>query len=158
MDDHNRPLNNRGLAAAPLMGAQLASLLAERRQKLDLILSSSAKRACQTSALVRPELHNSPEERILHELYLCGPEGVLAEIRKIEDRVDSLLVVSHNPDLQILTTLLAAGGDDSMRAEATAHFPTGCLAGLEFDCRHWREVGPGRGRIFAFATPKGLAS
>ena len=58
--DHERPLNKRGLAAAPRMG----QLLAEQQLIPEIILCSTAERARQTAALA--ELHlDIPEWRKL---------------------------------------------------------------------------------------------
>ena len=157
LGDHDRPLNKRGLRAAPVMGVRLNSLLRERGHALDRVYCSSAKRARQTWALVSAELEGPVEEEILKELYLCGPEGVLRQIHRTDASVDSLLIVSHNPDLHILTTILPGHGAMDLRTESTQHFPTGTLVGLTFDVDNWHNVSPRSGTLFEFSTPKGLA-
>ena len=69
--DHDRPLNDRGRTAAPLVGGYLRAhdLIPDR------VLCSSARRTCETLALL--DLPDSVDIEIEHVLYLAYAETVL---------------------------------------------------------------------------------
>ncbi len=103
-------------------------------------------------------------------LYGAGPGALIGRLREIEEGVDSVMVIGHNPTLQSVVVALAEGSDgvsgeeaDVVSAEeaedllaAVGHkFPTCALATLAFSCP-WRELAPGRGRLIAFVRPADL--
>ncbi len=91
--------------------------------------------------------------RIERALYAASEQWLLELLRGLEDGVESVLVIGHNPGLERLVLTLAGSGP---RLAAVAHkYPTGALAMLEFDGR-WRELGAGSARLTDFVTPKGL--
>lgn len=148
LSDHERPLNERGRRAAPAMGRRIrAAGLAP-----DLVLCSSARRARETWALVAPELGCAPKLLVEDGLYLCGPEALLARLRRLR-RERTVLLVAHNPDLHELAAALAGDGPPADLRALAAKFPTGALAVLELPA--WRELAPGAARLTLFATPRG---
>ena len=89
--DHQRPLNKRGRADAPRIGARLTELgWAPER-----VLSSSATRTRETFALMNEAL-GEPEVTFLDSFYLTGAEAVDDELSKLPDGVESVLVLGHN--------------------------------------------------------------
>src|SRR5262249_35197097 len=103
--DHDRPLNERGRESARQIGAVL------RRDGLipDLVLCSSARRTCETAALL--DLPDTTTLEIDHDLYVTSPDVVLALMAKTPDAVETLMVVGHNPTTQ--TVALALAGSDT---------------------------------------------
>ena len=70
--DHDRPLNDRGMSAAPRVG----SAIAEKGKVPDIIISSTALRAATTAKLIAKEI--SVEDAHLHydeQLYLASIRG-----------------------------------------------------------------------------------
>ena len=69
LDDHDRPLNKRGLEAAPRMG----NYLRKKGVRPDILLSSTATRAITTAGLIVDELQFNREIiQPLKELYLAS--------------------------------------------------------------------------------------
>ena len=68
LSDHDRPLNERGRNAAPLIGKWLR----DNAPALDLALVSSATRALETWKLVAAELKTRPAVTIDRSFYLAG--------------------------------------------------------------------------------------
>ena len=66
VDDHERPLNKRGLKAAPRMG----QLIADEGLKPDVIVSSTAVRAATTAAAIAEECGYDGEIHYTDDLYL----------------------------------------------------------------------------------------
>jgi phosphohistidine phosphatase len=152
LKDFDRPLAPRGEAAAPRLGAYMA----ERGLSPELILCSPAVRARQTLDLVLPHLADDPTVVYEGSLYLAAPSVVLARLRKIEGKVNCVMVVGHDPGMQTLALELSGAGDPKVLQAIAAKFPTAALAVIRFKAREWSRIGPAKGRIDLFVTPKTL--
>ncbi|MGE5267926.1 MAG: SixA phosphatase family protein [Deltaproteobacteria bacterium] len=154
LPDFDRGLAPRGLAAAPAIGAEIARL----GFSPDLVLCSSAKRARMTLDLVARPM-KLPSKAIHHEdgLYMASARQLLDRVRQIPDDVRSAMIVGHNPGFHELNVALI--GDRAAEAEraAKSKFPTCTFAVYTFDTDHWTDVGPRRGRVVHFVTPRRLS-
>ena len=143
--DHDRPLNKRGKRDAPRMG----SLLREESLIPDLIISSSAKRACMTVEAVVEESGYDGEVRFSRELYAAGPEAYLQALQVLDDEVECVMVVGHNPDLEELLEILTA---------EIEVLPTAALSQVALDIDHWQdlplEAGEPLGKLVALWRPR----
>lgn len=151
LDDHERPLSPRGIED----GMAVAEHCAKTGIAPALILCSSAVRTRSTLAVLLPYL---PVTQILVErgLYLADAETLLARVRAVDDAVESVLVIGHNDGIHDFARLLPGhAGDPELRIRLGSKFPTGALASCTFE-GSWRQVGPGRGTLFGFVTPKDL--
>ncbi|MEJ8574415.1 histidine phosphatase family protein [Microbaculum marinum] len=150
--DFDRPLNERGRAAAPRM----ASYMAENGLLPERIVCSAALRAVETLALVLPPISADMEIILSRRLYEADGEGYLTAVREAGGTAASLLLVGHNPAMEDVAGLLAPVGDAVALAEMHEKFPTAGLAVIDFDGPRWSDVGPGAGRLIAFHTPKSI--
>jgi phosphohistidine phosphatase len=153
LDDHDRPLTRRGERAARRVGTWLAGSGAAP----DLVLCSSARRAVDTLGGVLARLDREPRVCTEDALYATDPEGLLARIRSVEDAVDSLLLVGHDPAIGALAARLAAPGDSPALRRLEEKFPTGACALFRFAAGRWRDVAEREGELVAFVTPRDLA-
>jgi phosphohistidine phosphatase len=152
VDDFERPLNSRGRSAAPAMARHIAS----SGIAPDLILCSAAQRARETLALALPSFVHDCTIHIERCLYLTDAPSLLERIRSLPDGARQCMIIGHNPGLQQLALLLAADGETDDMTGLRAKFPTAAVAGIELAQSHWREIGPGDGRLFCFLTPRAL--
>jgi phosphohistidine phosphatase len=152
LDDFDRPLASRGEDAAPRMGAFMA------RHKIapELILCSPAVRARQTLDLVLPELPGTPTVAYEEALYLAAPKVLIERVRKIDAKVTHVMIVGHDPGMQALAVDLAGTGDPKLLEALARKFPTAGLAVIRFKARAWSKIGPGKGHLEVFMTPKAL--
>ncbi|GAA3629566.1 histidine phosphatase family protein [Microbacterium awajiense] len=114
LDDHDRPLNDRGRRDAPVMAARLA----ETGFRPDAILSSSALRARTTAGVfaealglavqIDPELYGAPAATLLGAAAASGAASVV--------------VVAHDPGMSVLAGRLSDGGIGQMPTCAVARF------------------------------------
>lgn len=148
--DHDRPLNARGRAAVPAMGA----FMAERGLAPSRILCSAARRARETLALLLPDLAGDIAISITDRLYQSDAPGYLTAVRAFGGTDLTVLVIGHNPAMEDFAQVLAPVGDAAGLAAIKDKYPTGGLAVIGFDLAHWRDVGPGEGRLISFHTPK----
>ncbi len=149
-DDRERQLNARGLAAAPMMG----NFLREQKLKPDLVLCSTAVRTRQTLELACGSWQAEPKTKYDDALYLADPFELLARIRKTPKTVKHLMLVGHNPGLQILAIELIGEGNPELVGAISSKLPTAGVVVMTFDAKSWADVGPGKGRLVHFATPK----
>ncbi len=148
--DVDRPLNARGRAAARAMGEELRRL----GLAADRIACSPARRAVETLALVADGYRGRMPVVQEPRLYLAAVETLMEIIRGTDDSHASLLLVGHNPGLQVLTLLLAK--DAPMRGDVSAKYPTAALAEVKFDVERWGEATPHAGRLERFLRPRDL--
>lgn len=121
LDDHDRPLNRRGLRDAPRMAARLA----ESGFRADAILSSTAARAAATAGHFGGAL-GVPVE-LQEDLY--GAPGSVLLRAAAERGADSVIVVAHDPGLSMLAGALSDGG--------IGHMPTCAVAIFTWDEDDW---------------------
>jgi phosphohistidine phosphatase len=152
LNDHDRVLNERGRQTAPIIG----QFLKRKNAAIDLALCSSAARAQETWDLVAQELPKPPPVQVDERLYLCGVENMVMRLREVSDDVQSLIVVAHNPDMQILTISLSADRGSQAAGRARHKFPTAGLACFELDIDHWPDLRPDCGELLYFESPKRL--
>jgi phosphohistidine phosphatase len=152
LEDFDRPLNDRGKGAAPLMG----KFMAEEGIVPDLILCSPAVRARQTLELALPHFRSEPTVNYEDDLYLTASSTLLKRIRKLEANVHHAMIVGHDPGLHRLAIELTGSGDPELLQALTRKFPTAGLAVIQFDVTAWSKVKPGTGRLRLFMTPKRL--
>lgn len=156
LDDMARPLAPRGRRAAPLIGRYMSA----RGLTPDLVLCSTAVRARQTLELVTAEwermARDNPKVAMRASLYLASAIELLATVRRLDDDVESVMVVGHNPGIATFAGTLASGGDRKGIETMAAKFPTAALAVIDLDVTAWDEAEPGSGRLAAFIRPKDL--
>ena len=153
LPDHDRPLMPRGVEAAALVGRHLK----ERGLRPDLIVCSTARRAVDTLALVLDALGRGMAVEHDRGIYLAGAPTLLERVRAAPDSAGTLMLVGHNPDMHHLAQHLAGRGEAADLRAVAEKFPTAGCAVLTFDTPHWREVGPGAGRLVEFVRPRLLA-
>ena len=132
LSDHDRPLNDRGMDAAPRVGR----LIAAECLQPDLILCSSAKRTMQTAELVMAASGADTRIESLETLYLASARTILETLVHHGGNSDRVLVVGHNPGLEDVVHTLGLG-----RME----MPTATLAHVRIDIEDWMMLG-GRGQ------------
>lgn len=127
LSDHDRPLNPRGQRDAPRM----ARWLADAGWVPDLVLASTATRVRETIQGMEAVWESVPPVLYSDALYLASPEELLRTIRSDAISGDTLLVVAHNPGLQILVSQLAG---------ELVSFPTAAMALFHVNATHWSDV------------------
>jgi phosphohistidine phosphatase len=127
LDDHERPLNKRGLRTAPLMG----QLIADERIVPDCILSSTAKRARETAFLVGKNCGFLPSIEIDPQLYPSSAAGCIDVLTNLPDDVSTLLLVAHNPGLERLVEVLTGTFE---------RLPTAALVQLSLEIDDWADL------------------
>ncbi|KJL41983.1 MULTISPECIES: SixA phosphatase family protein [Microbacterium] len=114
LDDHDRPLNDRGMRDAPRMAARLAAT----GFRPDVILSSTAVRARTTAEAFAAELGVAVS--LDPELYGAPAHTLLAAAAAT--RAATVMVVAHDPGMSALAASLSDDDIDHMPTCAVATF------------------------------------
>jgi phosphohistidine phosphatase len=139
-------------------GAAMARHLRKNSYAVQLILCSSSARTTQTAELLLHEL--VAEIAYRDALYLADAAKITAAVRGAPAEASSMMIVGHNPGLELCATQLAR--EPVRRKERTRYealeekFPTGALAILDFDIGRWRDVEAGTGKLVDFVRPRDL--
>ncbi|MRG59353.1 hypothetical protein GE115_05630 [Agromyces sp. CFH 90414] len=151
LDDHERPLNERGRRDAPAMGRRLA----ERGAAPALIVTSTAIRARTTADALAAEL-GIPDDRFLVEprLYAASGRSILAIAADLPRSVDSAMLVGHNPGMSDALVELIGGSGDGGEAGDAGDLPTCAVAECTVDVDDWSELIEGSGRLVRLDTPR----
>lgn len=143
LDDHDRPLNDRGINDAQLIGKKLRESL----PVIDKIVSSDALRAQTTAAIVTKELkENLPEYSLENRLYDFSGEQVLHFIKSMDNSVQNLMLFGHNHAF----TLIA----NKIGNKIIENIPTAGVVGIDFDSTDWEQINVGK--TFLTLFPKSL--
>jgi phosphohistidine phosphatase len=136
--DHERPLNDRGVRHARLMGAVLETL----GEVPDLVVTSSAVRARTTAELAMSGgSFDDVSIEVRESLYLPSVDDVLDAITSIPQGVERAMVVGHQPTWGHATEALCG---------ARVDFVTAAVAAI--DVRSFEE--PGGGTLRWFLPPR----
>ena len=142
VDDYNRPLNERGRKDAPNMGKHLKSI----NLLPDKIVSSSAERAITTARLIANGLRFPLQEIIETKgLYHASPKTILKQASLIENDVNTLFIVGHNPGISEFLSYLV---DDDYELK------TCCVAVLELKVVEWSALFQGTCILKQYISPR----
>ena len=144
LPDFERPLNERGTHAAPLVGKYMR----QRKIRPDLVICSPAKRTRETIALVLTAAGIAPPIRYDERIYEASVMSLLEIISEIEDDKTEVMLVGHNPGFENLLERLT---NESVRV------PTAALALIALNTEKWGEAQAVGGRLEFFVKAKELA-
>jgi phosphohistidine phosphatase len=143
--DHERPLNERGKAAAIDLGQWLAS----RGYVPQQVLCSDAVRTRETWAGIAPGLAGEAALELKPALYHAGPDVMLAVLRHASQ--DCVMMIGHNPGIAEFAARLVAHAPASSEF---SRYPTGATLVVDFAVETWGEVGFGIGITDDFIVPR----
>jgi len=145
--DHDRPLSKRGRKALDKLCEHLETL----GLIPDVVMCSSSLRTRETLDGVRPVL--GPQTRVVTDtaLYAAGAERLLTELRRLDEDVDTVFLIGHNPGVADLVELLAV--DAAAGGAALETFPTAAVAVLSV-AGPWAALQSDSAALKSFWTPR----
>lgn len=140
--DFDRPLNKRGKNDLVIMG----ELMNQKKIKLELILSSPAKRAKKTAIGIIKKL-GFKENKIVFkdDIYEASDRILLNIIKKTDERIKSVMLFGHNPGLTQLNNLISNHYIDNI--------PTCGIVALTSE-KDWKNAGNSSFNFLFFEFPK----
>lgn len=145
--DHDRPLNERGKAAA----ADLGQWLASRGYVPQKVLCSDAVRTQQTWAGIAPALPATPMMELKPALYHAGVDVMLAVLKNA--KADVVMMIGHNPGIAEFAGKLVAKAPLNTEFD---RYPTGATLVVDFVADSWDQIEFGSGIVDDFVIPKEL--
>lgn len=143
LDDHDRPLNARGIRSARALGDWLRA----GGRLPDEVLCSTARRTRDTLA----GLQLDAPARFLPALYHAAPKTMLDALAGARAR--TVLMIGHNPGIGILAQFMVAAPPAHDRFD---DYPTGATLVVDFPGDGWGTVRPGTGEVLDFVIPREL--
>lgn len=145
-EDKTRELSQTGIKDSLHMGAWFL----EQKLSFDLLISSSALRAEQTTMLAAEGMKLEQPKILLEDiLYEASVRQFLDYINNIEDGYQNVLCVGHNPTISYLAEYLTKAD--------TGDMTPGSVAIIKFENASWKEVGENTGELVGFVTPEMVA-
>jgi phosphohistidine phosphatase len=138
--DYERPLNNRGRRAAPFMGKMMKG----KGLVPDVILSSTAKRAWQTTELLKQAADFQTDIRFDERIYEASPGSLQQVVSELGDN-DFALLVGHNPGMEGFIRHLTNGVEP---------MPTAALAVIDLSIDSWNQIKNDCGKVRCIYRPK----
>lgn len=128
---------------------KVSRFLESKKIRPEKVLVSMANRTLQTSEIVRETL--SLGHAIIEEekgLYLASINSILDEIYRVDDEVNELMLIGHNPGISSLATYLCKTEIDWM--------PTSAVVGIELKLDQWKEISNAKGKLLFYVKPADL--
>jgi phosphohistidine phosphatase len=149
VNDHDRPLAERGRKDAAVAGRKLA----DTGITFDLALCSSAVRTRETWKLAVPELPHRPKSVYEERIYEASPGELIALLNETPDDVHNAVLIGHNPGIHALTEILTDSAESDARERmARRGFPAAAFAVVTFD-GSWKSLEPGVARLTDYWEP-----
>ena len=103
LSDHDRPLADRGIKDA----AKLCVFVKNKGYMLDKVLCSTAKRAKETFDLTADGFNfEIGRTTYTDKLYFGDATDLIKHLRELDESLNNILIVGHNPTLHHLVELL----------------------------------------------------
>lgn len=130
LPDRLRPLNKRGHKNAVDMAARMAA----HKVKIELMVSSPAKRALTTAHYFAEELgYDAFDISIDERMYFCGTKGMLSVLKDLPQEITKVMLIGHNPDISDLLKMLT--GQKFLDPMTTAN-----VAKLQIRLPDWKDI------------------
>jgi phosphohistidine phosphatase len=143
MDDFDRPLNERGKTDAPAM----AKRLKEKNIKVDIFISSPAKRAKRTAKFFAEEYDFGKKEiELIDKLYGASAPAFSEVVSAINDKHIVAIVFSHNPGITEFANTLTSVHIDNM--------PTSGVFAVQANTDKWAGFMKSEKKFLFFDYPK----
>lgn len=142
-EDIDRPLNDRGKKEAP----EMAKRLKDKGLKVDLFVSSPAKRAKKTAKIFAEVLKQDKNDLLLvPTLYEPSLEAFYEALKTLDNKHSVVSLFSHNPGItQFVNTLTSVRTDD---------MPTCSIFAVEASTDSWENFRESPKQFLFFDYPK----
>ncbi len=141
--DHDRPLNNRGILSAKALGDWFHG----KGLQPDQVLSSSSKRTRETYAGLRLKA----DADFTDHLYHASADQMLRVLSRARGKM--VLMVGHNPGIGDFAAEVADAPSSHSRFY---DYPTGATTVLQFDIDDWEQLAWASGKVVDFVIPREL--
>jgi phosphohistidine phosphatase len=118
------------------------------------VLCSPARRTRETLEGVEAAFGDQVETRLDEALYGASEAELLTCLRALTRKIESAMIIGHNPGLERLALALASEGAELARMREK--YPTAALATIDLPAEDWRTIERGSGKLVAYVRPRDL--
>ena len=147
-DDHAKPLDDKGKIDCK----NLSEWLKKSFLDFDLVITSDAIRASQTSSLVFEPLNILIKSNSL--LYLCSFEEIFKSIKSLDNNISNVVVVGHEPSMSETMRELIGTTRPDLNSYLKAPYMPCTMSFVHFNKKNWKELEQGGGLLEAYMSPK----
>ena len=143
--DHDRTLLQVGIKKTN----KVADFLKSKNIKPDLILSSTAKRAHETSKIVAAKLgYVEANIKTSKNIYHAGSDDIFDELFALDDSINSVMIFGHNPTFTDFVNYF--------KKPEIYNLPTSGVAAISFKTDKWEDLPNSNSKVEFLVTPKML--
>jgi len=141
IEDIDRPLKKRGIKDAHL----ISKFLAEKIDRPDVFVSSSANRALHT-AIIFCENFEFPLSnlQVKRQLYSFSDGYLVKTVNALDDGFNSAIIFSHDHGINTFV--------NKFGSKPISHVSTCGVIGIQFEEKHWKNIK--KGKTFMIEFPK----
>lgn len=145
LSDHDRPLMPIGIKKTH----KVVEFLKSKKALPDLIISSTAVRACETAGLIAKGIGYEVDKiRKSKALYHAGIEEIYEELFFIDNSINSVMIVGHNPTLTDFVNGFVRNEIDNL--------PTTGVVNIIFKTDSWEKVPNAKFKVNFVVFPRML--
>ena len=147
-DDHEKPLDDKGKTDC----INLSNWLKKSYLDFDLVITSDAARALQTSSLVFEPLNVVIKRN--PSFYLCNYEEILKTVKDLANDIRNVVVVGHEPSIsETMRELVGSTRPDLNNFLNIPYMPC-TMSFIHFNKEYWKDLKQGDGLLEAYISPK----
>ncbi|MBM3403958.1 MAG: hypothetical protein FJY10_03610 [Bacteroidetes bacterium] len=143
--DFERPLLEKGIKRM----RKVIDVLLEKQVKIDLLITSPAKRTYETSLIIANQFGITEDEirqeKMLYEGSVADYEDLFYDL---SDHINTLMIVGHNPSITMFANRFLERKID--------YLPTAGVVGITFKTDQWESVFSSPSEISLIIIPKQL--
>lgn len=145
LSDHDRPLLEMGVRRT----SRMADFLTSEKIKVDLFISSTARRAIDTAKLIAEGI-GYPVDNIkaVRNLYHGSANAIFTELYGLAEEVNSVMIFGHNPAFTYFV--------NDFLDPTIENLPTTGTVSISFETDKWEEIDNAGFKVNFMVTPKML--
>ncbi len=147
-DDHEKPLDNIGKTDC----LNLSNWLKKSYLDFDLVITSDAERALQTSSLVFEPLNVLIKRN--PSFYLCSYEEIFKYVKGLENDIRNVVIVGHEPSISETMRELVGTTRPDLKNFLTIPYMPCTMSFIHFNKEYWKEISQGDVLLEAYISPK----
>ena len=151
LNDHDRPLNKRGVNSAKL----ICEFFIKKKIKFDLVYCSSSKRTMQTLNILSEKINfkNIIQKKAL---YHVNADEIIYILKQTGNNYKTLLLINHEPSMSKLISQICLNEKSDQMQNLKRKFPTAAVAEVNFNFNDWEKLAKVKGKLISFIKPKDL--
>ncbi len=147
-NDFEKPLDVQGESDSK----RLSKWLKKNLDDLDTVITSNALRAIQTSEIVFTSLKILIQKN--SSFYLCNHEEIIYTIRKLDNKINCVAIVGHEPSISDTLKALVKYTRPDLEKNLNIPYEPCTMSILYFNIGKWTELKEKSGTLEGYLTPK----